>query len=307
MLIQRYIDEMNGADGMQGLKPLGTSHLYLLRALQRSAIGKKKAADLKKGDIIEHCKARRVDGACPATVNQDITFIRGVMSYAGSAWDDCEDISPAAITAAMPVLKKYNLVGKSRPRDRRPTQEEIERLLAYFEEQDKRSEIPMKTIVEFSLYSARRISETCRLRWGDVNGADMTCIVRDMKDPKQKKGNDHCFPLLGRAWDIVMAQPRMNPENPDERIFPYNAKSCSARYTLAKKELGIENLRLHDNRREAASRAFEGRINGRKYGVPEVMVITGHKTPQMLMRVYTKLNAKDLHVKPEAPADEASA
>lgn len=300
---------MNGVDGMQGLKPLGTSHLYLLRALQRTAIGKKQADELKKGDIIEHCKARRTAGACPATVNQDITFIRGVLSYAGSAWDDCEDISPACITAAMPMLKKYNLVGKSRPRDRRPTKEEIERLLAYFEEQDKRSEIPMKTIVEFSLYSARRISETCRLRWGDVNGADMTCIVRDMKDPKQKKGNDHVFPLLGRAWDIVMSQPRMNPENPDERIFPYNAKSCSARYTLAKKELGIENLRLHDNRREAASRAFEGKLNGRKYGVQEVMVITGHKNPQMLMRVYTKLHAKDLHVKPEtdAPAEGANA
>ena len=118
--------------------------------------------------------------------------------------------------------------------------------------------------------------------------------MRDMKDPKKKQGNHHEFPLLGRAWDIVKAQPRLNPANPDERIFPYNAKTASAKYTKAKKALGIVGLRLHDNRREAASRAFEGRLNGRKYSVPETMVLTGHKTPQLLMRVYTKLHARDL-------------
>ena len=300
-ILERYIQEM---PLINPDKPIGTSHLYTLRRLQGSAIGRRPAAKLTKGDVIEHCKQRRAAGVQPQTINQDITYLAGPLKFAGAAWDDCEDVSAAAIAAAMPLLKKYQLIGKSRPRSRRPSDDEIERLLAYYSQPPKKNAknhiYAMRDIVEFSIYSARRISETCRLRWGDVNGEDMTCVVRDMKDPRQKKGNDHVFPLLGRAWDIVMAQPRKNPANPEERIFPFNAKSVGAKYTRAKNALGIENLRLHDNRREAASRAFEGTLNGRKYGVPEVMVLTGHKNPQMLMRVYTKLNARDLQPKKEA-------
>jgi integrase len=219
-------------------------------------------------------------------------------------------VSDAAVVSAMPLLKKYQLIGKSRPRDRRPTQAELDTLLAYFDTQagHKQAKIPMRAIVEFSLLSARRISETCRLRWGDVNGADMTCIVRDMKDPKVKKGNHHEFPLLGRAWDIVMAQPRVNPENPDERIFPYNSKSCGAAYTRAKNALGIKNLRLHDNRREAASRFIEGHesFGGKEHSIPQAMVLTGHKNPNVLTRTYMKLNAKDLHPKKSPAGDVPS-
>lgn len=301
-LLDRYIAEM---PLINPDKPIGTSHLYTLRMLQRSPIGAKDATKLRKGDIIEHCKARRAAGVQPATINQDITYLAGPLKYAVAAWDDCEDVRAGAIAEAMPVLKKYQLIGKSNPRSRRPTEDELERLLAYFSEPPKkrtqRHIYAMRDIVEFSVYTARRISETCRLRWGDVNFEDRTCIVRDMKDPRKKKGNDHTFPLLGRAWEIVQAQPRRT-QSPDERIFPFNAKSVGAAYTRAKHALGIEGLRLHDNRREAASRAFEGKLNGRKYGVPEVMVLTGHKNPQMLMRVYTKLNARDLH-----PADEKAA
>ncbi len=96
-----------------------------------------------------------------------------------------------------------------------------------------------------------------------------------------------------------MAQPRRNPENPDERIFPFNAKSVGAKYTLAKKALDIKNLRLHDNRREAASRFIEGHesFDNIKHSIPEAMVLTGHKNPNMLIRVYTRLKAKDLHPK----------
>ena len=300
-LIQKYIDEMDSP----GMKPIGESHMYALKMLQRSALGQKQAAKIGPHDIIQHCRERRKKVSA-ATVNQDYTYLRGPFSYAKMGWG-LENISLAPLLEAKTLLVKYQLIGKSSPRDRRPSSEEIESLLAHFDTKAAgKAKIPMRAIVEFSLYSARRISETCRLRWGDVNGADMTCIVRDMKDPRKKKGNDHCFPLLGRAWDIVMAQPRKNPDNPDERIFPYNAKSAGAAYTKAKKALGIVNLRLHDNRREAASRAFEGKLNGRKYSVPEVMVITGHKNPQMLMRVYTKLNARDLHPAEEKKLDSAA-
>lgn len=290
-LIQRYIEEVGA------MKAIGRSHMYSLQLLQKSPIGAVMAADLKASDVLAHARMRKqgygtVKGVKAATINQDITYLRGPLDYAKHGFD-LPEVTTRALVEAKPLLKRFQMIGKSMPRDRRPTGNEYERLMAYFQVRDTSSSIPMCTIIEFAAASARRISEIMRLRWGDVNGADMTCIVRDMKDPKNKIGNHHEFPLLGRAWDIVMAQPRLRPNDPDERIFPYNAKSAGQCFTRAKKELGIENLRFHDLRREAASRLFE-----QGYGVPEVMVVTGHKNPQMLIRTYTKLKASDLHKGP---------
>ena len=303
-VLERYIAEMPTIG-----RQIGASHLYTLRRLQRSMLAEKSAAKLTKAHIIDFCKARHSEGATAPTINQDISLLRGPLKFAGAAWDDCADVSDAPIIEAMPLLKKYQLIGKSRPRDRRPTSDEIERLLAYFDAQEKkaRTEIPMRAIVEFSLLTARRISETCRLRWGDVNAEDRTCIVRDMKDPKSKRGNDHEFPLIGRAWDLVMEQPRRT-HRPDERIFPYRAMSCSTAYMRAKAALGIEGLHLHDNRREAASRFIEGHASfgGEKHSIPETMVLTGHKNPTILLRTYTRLRAKDLHPKQQAVSETKS-
>lgn len=285
-------------------KKFGTSHLYTLRMLQRCPIGKVMAAKMGPHDIVAHVKGRRngtfgMPSVCGATVNQDITYLRGPFAYAKVGFG-LEGVGVNAFSEAKPLLTRHKLTGKSNPRNVRPTQEQIYQLNAYLAEGDKHSKIPMVTVFEFARLTARRISEIFRLRWGDVNGEDMTCIVRDMKDPKNKIGNHHEFPLLGRAWDIVMAQPRVSPDNPDERIFPYRAKTAGKRFTEAKKALGIKNLRFHDNRREAASRLFE-----EGFSVPEVMLMTGHKTPQMLMRVYTKLNAADMHKGPASKRETA--
>ena len=126
-LIQRFINEMNGWDGKPPVRELGGSHEYILRRLQREPIGEKCASKLTKHDVIEHCK-ERIKAVCPATINQDITYLTGVLKYAPSAWDDCEDISDAAISAARPFLVKHAYIGKSVPRTRVPTDGEIEQL-----------------------------------------------------------------------------------------------------------------------------------------------------------------------------------
>jgi integrase len=307
-LIEKYIEEM----ALIG-KPLGESHVSAMRLFTRMPIGKVRVVpfELKATDFIEHAKLRKRGfeehrGVLPPTINQDLSYMRGPLSYAALGLS-MPEITPKPITDAKPFLEKYNLIGKSRPRDRRPSDDEIAKMISVAQErnQHRKTKIPMDVLMDFAIFSGRRLGEICRLRWGDVNYEDRTCVVRDMKDPKQKRGNHHTFPLLGRAWDIVIERQakRLAPDNPDERIFPYNAHSASQAARQIRKEAGIVGLRFHDNRREAASRAFEGRLNGRKYGVPEVMVITGHKNPQMLMRTYTKLNARDLH--PNAAPQEA--
>lgn len=290
MLIRDLIEKYIAA--VHPMKPFGASHLYTLQLLQALPIGEIHAEKLKAFDLLEHCRGR-IAGTwrkkvCAATVTQDLTYLRGPFGFAKIGLD-LPDVSLVAFVDVKPLLEKYNLVGKGRPRDRRPTQDEIDRLLDHFRAEGRKHEAPMADICEFQIASCRRIGETCRLKWGDVDFDNKTMLVRDMKDPKHKVGNNHRFALLGRAWDVLMAQPRLTTD-PAERIFPYRAKSVSAAYARAKKALGIEGLRLHDSRREGASRLFE-----EGYGVPEVMVMTGHKTPNLLMRVYTKLDAANLH------------
>ena len=286
-LLEAFVAERN----QPGARGLGLSHAYTLRMLQRSSIGGKLVGELRAVDYLNHCKARKAAGTQPQTIAQDMTYLSGALKYAFEIWERPEaEAGLDAYRKAKPQLIKEQLIAKSMPRDRRPTQDELDRLLAYFSQAPKKSRgdiIPMVPIVKFSYLTARRISETCRITWADLNHEKRTCVVRDLKNPKGKGFHDE-FPLLGEAWDIVMAQPRTGA-----RIFPFNPKSCGAKYTLAKNALGIEGLHLHDNRREAVSRLFE-----QGFSVPEVQKMSLHKNATILLKNYTALKPEHLHLGP---------
>ena len=288
-LIDRFIDEMNGTTTKAAVKPLGVSHLYCLRLLQRTPIAEKEASGLKKHDIIEHVKDRRAAGVCAATAMHDITFLRGVLQYAPSAWEDCDEVSAASIVAALPMLTKHGLIGKSTPRKRRPTDDEIHRLVEFLGQQDQRAKIKVVPCLMFALSSTRRRGEICRMQWGDIDWEKRSYMIRDMKHPTKKKGNHKTFPLFDELAQIIKAQPRLTNE-PTERVFPYNAQSLGARYTLAKKSLGIEDLRFHDNRREAISRYLQQGLKPH-----EVRLISGHENTVILERVYDASDPAGLH------------
>lgn len=288
-LIHRYLKEIDP------IKPFGQGHRYSLEMLTREPIGAIVAAELGTAHVIEHCRSRRAnDGVCAATVTQDLTFLRGPLGYASVGWG-MQDVSQRAIKEAMPMLEKLQLVGKSRPRTRRPNPEEFAMMHAYLlvQDRDPRSVCKMATMMDFAVASCRRISEITRLRWSDLDHTDRTCIVRDMKDPRHKKGNDFVFPLLGEAWEIVMSQPCVAGE---DRIFPWDPKSAGARWRISRDRLGIKNLRFHDLRREGICRLFE-----QGFGPQEVACCSGHKNWSILARVYANsFKPSDLHLGPVA-------
>jgi integrase len=243
------------------MKALGQSHQYTLRVMARMPIGAKVAGKLKKHDILDMVKALRTK-VCASTTGQYVVFLSGVLRYAPSAWEDCADVSDAAIAAAKPTLKKFGLIGKSIPRKRVPTEAELDALLGYYATPNKRGKkrfIRMPDVIAFALASTRRIGEICRIRRPDIDwdrkDADGNptpmYMVRDCKHPTKKKGNHKWFALFPELAEII----RMQPEVPgDDRVFPFCSKSCSASYTNAKKALGIQGLRFHDNRRAAITR-----------------------------------------------------
>lgn len=287
-LIERYIREMST------LRPLGASQVYTLRRVAADEIGQIQPKALTKINIIDLCRRLRERGLHPATVQQYVTYTAGVLKYAGSAWDD--EITAAPIDSAKPFLMKHGLMGKSEPRTRRPSDEEIDRLLAYFEAQNdqQRNEIDMVRITLWQLASSRRIGETCKLLWADWNRDDHTIVVRGMKDPKRKgKIKTVALPDEAQAM-LVRLYEKRDPKQP--RIFPYNSKSCSARYTLAKHALGIDGLRLHDSRRDCISRL----IQEKGFSPVEASMVSGHETTAVLERTYMKLDPAKLKDGPQS-------
>ena len=247
---------------------LSTNQLAQVRVIQRAPIGAVQAEKLTLNDYRQHAVLRKSNGVqtfirrkerpaelSGATVGKDFGLLSVIFTHAKDYWDVPIDLE--LLKQARRKLKKEKLIAKAKKRTRRPEKDELERLLAHFAGQNgnKRTKTDMVTVTEFSYEAGRRISETCRITRKDVNLEKQTYWVYNLKNPNGK-GVHHEFVLFGRALEIVRERLAMIPENPDARLFPFNSKTCSARYTEAKKRLGIKDLRLHDNRRECYSRQF---------------------------------------------------
>jgi integrase len=271
-LIRRFIKEVDA------IRPLGRSHRATLELLLEWPIASKSAAGLKASDLIEHCEARRMKGTGPATVMQDVVLLRGPLGIAAVKWN-LEAVSTKPIEDAMPLLTRLDLVARPGRRDRRLTGDEGHRLIEFFRKQDEDSVIPMADIMDFALWTARRMGEITRVTWADLDREKRALTVRNLKDPR-RRGGDLTFPLLGDAMAIIERQPVV-----DERIFPFKTDSVGSRFTRAKALLKIKDLRFHDLRRECVSRLFEA-----GYEIHEVAQVTGHKSLDTLWAIYTKLH-----------------
>lgn len=61
----------------------------------------------------------------------------------------------------------------------------------------------MHLIVPFALFSTRRQEEITRIEWADLDEEHARVLVRDMKNPGQKIGNDVWIDLPPEALSIV--------------------------------------------------------------------------------------------------------
>lgn len=188
-----------------------------------------------------------------------------------------------AMGGARRVLRKlgYNL--KSRERDRRPTLDELGKLMKHYQDMQarRRSIINMMKVVGFALFSTRRLDEITRIRWDDLDEPGQRVLVRDMKNPGQKIGNDVWCYLPDEAWKILQTMPRAG-----EDIFPYSPESISTSWAKACKLLNIQDLHFHDLHHEGVSRLFE-----MDWDIPRVASVSGHRDWNSLRR-YTHLRGK---------------
>ena len=278
-LLQRYLDEVGD------VQKFGRTKRNVMENLIKKPIANKFVASLTASDVIDHCKFRHEEGAGPATTAQDVTNLGSALGVAKPLWN--LPITKAAVDDAYPTLHKLKLIGPSKYRDRRVTASEEKALLAFKQRSCQAGRTPpMVALIKFAIASCMRQEEICSILWVDVNIERRTVMIRQRKDPAKKEMNDQEIPLLGEAWDLVMAQPKT-----DACIFPYKSHSVGAAFRRACAALGIDDLRFHDLRHEGISRLFEA-----GYQIQEVAMVSGHKTWTSLRR-YTNLRPESLHGK----------
>ena len=266
-VIDRYTAESKNA-------VLGTK-AQVLKTIKNSDLGDIKCSDITSQTLVSFAKdlTRNVE---PQTCGNYFSHLSSIFTVARPAWG--YPLSRQEFDDAVTVLKKLGLIRKGSERNRRPMLEELDRLMEHFGRvvDHRPSSVPMQKILAFAIFSTRRQEEITLLRWDDLENDRI--LVRDMKHPGDKKGNNVYCELTPEALKIIKSMPR-----DDARIFPFSADAISAAFTRACKFLGIQDLHFHDLRHEGISRLFEiGRT------IPQAAAISGHRSWTSLKR-YTHI------------------
>jgi len=257
------------------LRPHGKTKDQVLNTIKLSSLGALRCSEVTSQALVAYAKSIK---AQPQTVANYMSHLSAVMTVAKPAWG--YPLDAQAMADARVVLDKMGIIGRSKERTRRPTLPELERLMRHYavSELKRPSATPMRAIIAFAIFSTRRQEEITRVTWADLSAEHLELVVRDMKNPGEKIGNDVTTTLTPEALALINAQPRTS-----ERIWPYNAESVSASFTRACTFLGIEDLHFHDLRHDGISRLFE-----LGWSIPRAACVSGHRSWKSLQR-YTHL------------------
>jgi len=268
-VIDRYTEE--------SVKDIGRTKTQVLRAIKRYDIANQQCSTITSADIIAFAN-QLVSKVTPQTVANYLSHLAAVFSIARPAWG--YQLDQNAMKDAFVVAKRLGITTRSRARDRRPTMDELDKLMTHFGERLKRrpSSVPMQKITAFAIFSTRRLEEITRIYWIDLDARGSKVLIRDMKNPGEKIGNDVWCDLPPEALQIIVSMPKASDE-----IFPYSTDAIGAGFTRACQFLGIMNLHFHDLRHDGVSRLFETGLT-----IPQVGSVSGHRAWSSLKR-YTHL------------------
>lgn len=261
-----------------------SSEHYVLRCLT-DHLGHIEAESLEIAHLVEFAKTRRHQGAQPFTINIDISKLGTVLRHVAPILNLR---LPDIVGQARPMLHHFGLIGGGGKRTRRPLEDELDRICAWLTAQTtSRTKPRMPDLIRLSALIGLRRAEGCRILWADLDREQRTILIRDRKDPRQKKGNHQLVPLIGHALDIIERQPQDS-----DRIFPLHPQTVSKAFTEACRALAIPDLHFHDLRHEAASALSEA-----GWSPHEIKAVTGHRKDEHLDR-YINLDIAKIARKP---------
>lgn len=252
-------------------KAHGKTKTQVLNTIKADEIAQLRCSQIGSPELVAFAKRLQVQ---PQTRGNYISHLASIFTVARPAWG--YPLDAQAMNDARVVMTKLGLTAKSNSRARRPTLDELGQLMAHYEviESKRPDSLPMRRLILFAIFSTRRQEEICRVLGSDLDREGLHLIVRDMKNPGEKIGNDVHTKLTPEALQLIDTQPATKG-----RIWPYNAESVSTSFTRACAILEIEDLHFHDLRHEGITRLFE-----LGWTIPHVAKVSGHRTWSSLKR-----------------------
>jgi integrase len=273
----------------QKLRMLGRSTIHN-HATTAQAFDKIKLTDLTSKHITDFVLQRKAEGAGPATILSNLSPLSAAIHAAPYAHGI--HVDPTPVDLAIRKLKESGAIGKSKEIVRLVEGDEEDALLTEFKRRNHhhQTEIDMVLVYRLAIALPRRAGELTRLRWADVDFKNRTVLIRDVKHPRRKIGNDQLVPLLGEAFTIIEQIPKLG-----ELILPYNTSSMTAAFERARDRIAetgmpkIADLRFHDLRHTGITQLFWAGLK-----IEEVATVSGHTNWAQLKR-YTHIRPEDVH------------
>src|SRR5437773_3553638 len=169
-------------------------------------------------DWLKYAKDRLAEGVRGSTVAGDLAYAGAVL---GLAAESDSRIDATAAGSARTALRKAGVQVTSRERNRRVSDAEIERLLAWIDANAERTSLPLRDLIEFALATGMRRGEILALEWTDINGR-IANIKRKHPNERDRRENVPLLKPKKGKWPrvdpltIINRQPRQGP-----RVFPY--------------------------------------------------------------------------------------
>lgn len=240
----------------------------------RQQLARMKMADIASHHIQALINAMDCEGYKGATMNQELANIKRVFNHAYQIWgwhflrhNPCSAV----------VIHK-----KADSRERVISQAEWEDLIVALQNYGNPYVLPALGLL---LETAMRASEVLvQATWEDVAWDRNTLYLKDAK------AGARTVPLGPVAMEILeRLKSGLDFVDPKARILNLSYEALKKAWTVACKECGITDCKLHDIRHTATTRyAYEF------YGNPAFLkVITGHKTGSQLQR-YINIKAADV-------------
>jgi integrase len=254
-------------------KVIGRTKAQVLASIKQYDIANMDCGEVRSDHIVEFARELLAGGRQPSTVGNYISHLAAIFAIARPAWG--YRLEESQMKDAQAVLRRMGNIGKSKSRNRRPTLSELDLLMQHFVDRSKRdpNAALMHHVIPYAIFSTRRQDEIVRQEMSDVDLRHSRLLVRDMKHPGEKIGNDVWCELPDEALRIIKAM------NNKGRVFPYTTDAISAAFTRACQLLGIDDLHFHDLRHDGISRLFElGKT------IPQAASVSGHKSWHSLQR-----------------------
>lgn len=241
-----------------------------LGALKEVEIGDPPArfGDIKLSSLttahVAQLRDRRLKSVLSSTVNRELNLVSHVFTTARKEWHWIAE-SPTR-----DVRRPKNPAS----RDRRPTDDEIERLcfsLGFNEEPVTTKNQAVAVAFLFAIETAMRAGEICALEPDDIAGQVARLRMT-------KNGTKRDVPLSTRAVELLSLLPKTEGKS----VFGITAASLDALFRKAKERCMIGDLTFHDSRHEAITRL------ARKLNVLELARMVGHRDLRMLQVYYNE-------------------